>query len=62
LSQLNLSRELQQQAFNDLNSNDDDDVILTKTYSPSKKRLTYFRTSLIFFKKRIACGNLHILN
>ena len=37
LSQLNLSRELQQQAFNDLNSNDDDDVILTKTYSPIKK-------------------------
>ena len=37
LSQLNLSRELQQQAFNDLNSNDDDDVILTKTYSLIKK-------------------------
>ena len=37
LSQLNLSRELQQQAFNDLNSNDEDDVILTKTYSLIKK-------------------------
>ena len=30
LSQLNLSRELQQQAFNDLNSNNGDDVILKK--------------------------------